>query len=301
MQTSRSYNQADFKQAVESASVADVAILILGEESILSGEAHCRADIGLPGCQQQLIDAISQTDTPIVLVIMAGRPLTIETVLPKVDAVLFAWHPGTMGGPAIADLLFGKACPSGKLPVTFPRKVGQVPIYYAQKHSGKPATEQAFVHMDDIPVHSPQTSLGMAATHLDTHFSPLFPFGFGLSYTQFSYQNLELSHKTLKLGETLAVRVLLTNIGDTDGEEIAQLYIRDLVGSVTRPVKELKDFKRVKLAAGNSEWVTFELSTDKLAFYNRNMQLKTEAGQFHLWLGACSQTGLKDEFEIIDD
>jgi beta-glucosidase len=300
MQTSRSYNQADFKQAVESASVADVAILILGEESILSGEAHCRADIGLPGCQQQLIDAISQTDTPIVLVIMAGRPLTIETVLPKVDAVLFAWHPGTMGGPAIADLLFGKACPSGKLPVTFPRKVGQVPIYYAQKHSGKPATEQAFVHMDDIPVHSPQTSLGMAATHLDTHFSPLFPFGFGLSYTQFSYQNLELSHKTLKLGETLAVRVLLTNIGDTDGEEIAQLYIRDLVGSVTRPVKELKDFKRVKLAAGNSEWVTFELSTDKLAFYDRNMQLKTEAGKFHLWLGACSQTGLKDEFEIID-
>ena len=301
MQTSRSHDQADFKQAVESASAADLAILILGEESILSGEAHCRAEIGLPGCQEQLIDAIAQTSTPIVLVIMAGRPLTIETVLPKVAAVLFAWHPGTMGGPAIADLLFGKACPSGKLPVTFPRKVGQVPIYYAQKHSGKPATEKGFVHMDDIPVHSPQTSLGMAATHLDTHFSPLFPFGFGLSYTQFSYQNLELSHKTLKLGETLVVRVLLTNIGDTDGEEIAQLYIRDLVGSVTRPVKELKDFKRVKLAAGNSEWVTFELSTGKLAFYDRNMQLKTETGQFHLWLGACSQTGLKDEFEIIDD
>jgi beta-glucosidase len=301
MQTSRSHDQADFKQAVKSASTADVAILILGEESILSGEAHCRAEIGLPGCQEQLINAIAETGTPIVLVIMAGRPLTIENVLPKVDAVLFAWHPGTMGGPAIADLLFGKAYPSGKLPVTFPRKVGQVPIYYAQKHSGKPATEQAFVHMDDIPVHSPQTSLGMAATHLDTHFSPLFPFGFGLSYTQFSYQNLELSHKTLKLGETLSVRVLLTNIGDTDGEEIAQLYIRDLVGSVTRPVKELKDFKRVKLAAGNSEWITFKLSTDKLAFYDRDMQLKTETGQFHLWLGACSQTGLKDEFEIIDD
>lgn len=300
MQTSRSHDQTDFKQAVKSASIADVAILILGEESILSGEAHCRAEIGLPGCQEQLIDAIAQTGTPIVLVIMAGRPLTIETILPKVDAVLFAWHPGTMGGPAISDLLFGKASPSGKLPVTFPRKVGQVPIYYAQKHSGKPATEQAFVHMDDIPVHSPQTSLGMAATHLDTHFSPLFPFGFGLSYTQFSYQNLELSHKTLKLGETLVVRVLLTNIGDTEGEEIAQLYIRDLVGSVTRPVKELKDFKRVKLAAGTSEWITFELSTDKLAFYDRNMQLVTEAGQFKLWLGGCSQTGLQDAFEIID-
>ena len=301
MQTSRSYNQADFKQAVDSASAADVAVLILGEESILSGEAHCRAEIGLPGCQEQLIDAIAQTGTPIVLVIMAGRPLTIEDILPKVDAVLFAWHPGTMGGPAIADLLFGKACPSGKLPVTFPRKVGQVPIYYAQKHSGKPATEATYVHMDDIPVRSPQTSLGMAATHLDTHFSPLFPFGFGLSYTQFHYQNLEISSKTLHLGETLTIKVLLTNTGKIEGEEVVQLYIRDLVGSVTRPVKELKDFKRVKLAAGESDYITFDLCTDKLAFYDRNMQLNIEAGQFHLWVGGCSQTGLRDEFEMIDD
>ena len=300
MQTSRSHDQADFIQAVDSAAAADVAVLILGEESILSGEAHCRAEIGLPGCQEQLIDVIAQTGTPIVLVIMAGRPLTIEAILPKVDAILFAWHPGTMGGPAIADLLFGNASPSGKLPVTFPRKVGQVPIYYAQKHSGKPATEAAYVHMDDIPVRSPQTSLGMAATHLDTYFSPLFAFGFGLTYTQFSYQNLELSCKTLHPGETLAIGVLLTNTGNMDGEEIVQLYIRDLVGSVTRPVKELKDFKRVNLAKGESKWVTFNLSTHKLAFYDRNMQLKIEAGQFSLWLGGCSQTGLQDEFEIID-
>jgi beta-glucosidase len=301
MQTSRSHGQENFKQAIDSAAVADVAILILGEESILSGEAHCRAEIGLPGCQEQLIEAIAQTGTPIVLVIMAGRPLTIETILPKVDAVLFAWHPGTMGGPAVADLLFGNASPSGKLPVTFPRKVGQVPIYYAQKKSGKPATEAAYMHMDDIPIRSPQTSLGMAATHLDTHFSPLFAFGFGLTYTQFSYQNLELSCKQLYSGETLAIGVLLTNTGNMDGEEIVQLYIRDLVGSVTRPVKELKDFKRVKLAVGESEWVTFNLSMHKLAFYDRNMQLKIEAGQFSLWLGGCSQTGLQDEFEIIND
>lgn len=301
MTTSRSHDQSAFKQAVESATAADVAVLILGEESILSGEAHCRAEINLPGCQEQLIDAIALTGTPTVLVIMAGRPLTIESILPKVNAVLFAWHPGTMGGPAIADLIFGKASPSGKLPVTFPRKVGQVPIYYGQKHSGKPATEAAFVHMDDIPVHSPQTSLGMAATHLDTHFSPLFPFGFGLSYTQFSYQNLELSQKTLNHTDVLVVRALLTNTGNTDGEEIVQLYIRDRVGSVTRPVKELKDFKRVQLAAGKSKWITFELSTDKLAFYDRNMQFNTEAGQFHLWLGGCSQTGLQDEFEIINE
>jgi beta-glucosidase len=301
MQTSRSHDQADFIQAVDSAATADVAVLILGEESILSGEAHCRAEIGLPGCQEQLIEAIAQTGTPIVLVIMAGRPLTIEAVLPKVNAVLFAWHPGTMGGQAIADLLFGEACPSGKLPVTFPRKVGQVPIYYAQKHSGKPATEAAYVHMDDIPVQSPQTSLGMAASHLDTHFSPLFPFGFGLSYTQFSYQNLQLNCNSLRSGETLVIKVLLTNIGNNNGEEIVQLYIRDLVGSVTRPVKELKDFRRVKLAAGKSEWVTFELSTHKLAFYDRNMQLNLEPGQFQIWLGGCSQSGPQDEFEIIDD
>ena len=301
MQTSRSHDQTDFKLAVETAAAADIAILVLGEESILSGEAHCRAEISLPGCQEQLIDAIAQTGTPIVLVIMAGRPLTIEAILPKVDAILFAWHPGTMGGPAIADILFGKATPTGKLPVTFPRKVGQVPIYYGQKHSGKPASEEAYVHMDNIPVRSAQTSLGMAATHLDTHFSPLFPFGFGLSYTQFSYQNIELNPKTYSKGETLLVRVLLTNIGNTDGEEIVQLYIRDLVGSVTRPVKELKDFKRISLAAGKSEWVTFTLSTDELAFYDRNMQLNTEAGQFHLWLGGCSQTGLQVEFEITND
>ena len=301
MQTSRSHDQTDFKLAVETAAAADIAILVLGEESILSGEAHCRAEISLPGCQEQLIDAIAQTGTPIVLVIMAGRPLTIEAILPKVDAILFAWHPGTMGGPAIADILFGIATPTGKLPVTFPRKVGQVPIYYGQKHSGKPASEEAYVHMDNIPVRSAQTSLGMAATHLDTHFSPLFPFGFGLSYTQFSYQNIELNPKTYSKGETLLVRVLLTNIGNTDGEEIVQLYIRDLVGSVTRPVKELKDFKRISLAAGKSEWVTFTLSTDELAFYDRNMQLNTEAGQFHLWLGGCSQTGLQVEFEITND
>jgi beta-glucosidase len=301
MTTSRSYDQTGFQQAIESATVANVAVLILGEESILSGEAHCRAEINLPGCQEQLIDAIAQTGTPIVLVIMAGRPLTIEAIMPKVDAVLYAWHPGTMGGPAIADLIFGNAYPSAKLPVTFPRKVGQIPIYYGQKHSGKPATEEAYVHMDDIPVRTPQTSLGMAATHLDTHFSPLFPFGFGLSYTQFSYHNLEVSHKQLNLGETLGVRVMLTNTGDMDGEEIVQLYLRDLVGSVTRPVKELKDFKRVKLTAGKSEWVTFNLSTDKLAFYDRNMQFNTEAGQFHLWVGGCSQTGLHDTFELLDE
>jgi beta-glucosidase len=299
LQTSRSNDQSDFQQSIDAAIEADVVVLILGEEAILSGEAHCRAEINLPGCQEQLIEKISETGTPIVLVIMAGRPLTIESVLPKVDAVLYVWHPGTMGGPAIADLLFGKASPSGKLPVTFPRKVGQVPIYYGQKHSGKPATEDNYIHMNDIPVRAPQTSLGMAATHLDTHFSPLFPFGFGLSYTKFTYQNIELNNNMICIGDDLHISILVTNTGDMYGEEIVQLYIRDLVGNVTRPVKELKDFKRIKLAADASELVTFDLSTDKLAFYDRHMQLITEPGQFHLWVGGCSQTGLKTEFEII--
>lgn len=301
LETSRSTDQSGFQQTLDEMKHADVAILVMGEESILSGEAHCRAEIGLPGCQEELIAAVSKTDTPIVLVIMAGRPLTLETVLPNVDALLFSWHPGTMGGPAISDILFGKANPSAKLPVTFPRKVGQIPLYYGQKHSGKPVTEHNFVHMDDIERRAAQTSLGMSASHLDTHFSPLFPFGFGLSYSNFIYQNLRLDRHSFLVEDTIIVTIELTNQGHIPGEEIVQLYIRDLVGSVTRPVKELKDFKRISLDPGESKQVTFRLPTDKLAFYNRDMQLSVEPGKFHLWVGGSSQTGLRTEFDIVNE
>ncbi|WOH37054.1 beta-glucosidase BglX [Thalassotalea fonticola] len=297
---SRSHNQDEFERAVAIATSADVAMLFLGEESILSGEAHCRSTIDLPGCQEQLISAISKTGTPIVLVVMAGRPLTLTNIVDKVDSILYAWHPGTMGGPAIADLIFGVESPSGKLPVTFPRTVGQIPLYYAQKHTGKPATEASFVHMNDVPERAAQTSLGMAATHLDTHFSPLFHFGFGLSYSQFAYSNITLSDANISLGETLTISAQLTNTGEFAAEEIAQLYIRDLVGSVTRPIKELKGFQRVHLTAGETTTITFELSTDDLAFYDRKMQLNAEPGQFHLWVGGSSEATLRTEFYISD-
>jgi beta-glucosidase len=301
MDTSRSDDQSGFSDAINIAKSSSVAIMFLGEESILSGEAHCRSEISLPGCQEQLIAEIAATGTPIILVVMAGRPLTLEKILPNVDAVLYSWHPGTMGGLAISDLLFGVHSPSGKLPVTFPRTVGQIPLYYGQKNTGKPATRESFIHMNDIPVRAPQTSLGMSATHLDTHFTPLFCFGYGLSYTTFRYQNISLSRHEITLGESLEVSVELSNLGHVDAEEVVQLYIRDLVGNVTRPVKELKGFKRVHLEAGQSEIISFTLRSADLAFYDRKMRLRAEPGQFHVWIGGSSETKLRAEFEIHDE
>jgi beta-glucosidase len=299
MQTSRSNTAEELDAAVNSAANSDLAVMVLGEESILSGEAHSRADINLPGCQVELIEAIERTGTPIVLVIMAGRPLTLENVVNKVDSILYAWHPGTMGGEAIADLLLGKANPSGKLPITFPRTVGQVPLYYAQKNSGKPASDQTFLHMNDIPVRAEQTSLGMTATHLDTHFSPLFPFGFGLSYSQFDYAQIQVDQAQISLGQHLTVSAQLTNSGDFAAEEVVQLYIRDLVGNVTRPIKELKGFQRVKLLPGESVEVKFDIHTDDLAFYDRKMEYRAESGMFHVWIGGSSDTEMRAEFEIL--
>ena len=297
--TSRSHNQEGFIEATQLAHSADVAVLILGEEAILSGEAHCRSNIDLPGCQEQLINAIYETGTPIILVIMAGRPITLEKILPKVDAVLFAWHPGTMAGPAIADLLFGETSPSGKLPVTFPRTVGQIPLYYGQKNTGRPPCDATFVDINDIEVRAPQTSLGMTSTHLDTHFSPLFPFGFGLSYTQFEYENINISRHVITMGEFVEITATISNVGYFDAEEIVQLYVRDLVGSVTRPIKELKGFQRIFLPAGQSKSVLFKIHTDELAFYDRQMKRITEPGLFNAWIGSNSDTGLKTEFEVI--
>jgi beta-glucosidase len=298
METSRCNHHDGFNEAVQFAQSADIAVMILGEEAILSGEAHCRSNINLPGCQEQLINAIYETGTPIVLVIMAGRPITLQPILSKVDAVLFAWHPGTMGGPAITELLFGEECPSGKLPVTFPRTVGQIPLYYGQKNTGRPASEESYVDINQIETKAPQTSLGMTSTHLDTHYSPLFPFGFGLSYTQFEYKNIKVNEYCIPMGASLKIEATITNTGNFNAEEVVQLYIRDLVGSVTRPVKELKGFKRIFLPAGKSETIAFTLHTDELAFYDRHMDFKTEPGLFNVWIGGNSDTELKTEFEV---
>ena len=296
MQHSRSKAGPAFDQAVAMARDSDVAIVFLGEESILSGEAHSRADIGLPGDQVELVRRLSATGTPIVAVIMAGRPLTLTDIIDEVDAILFAWHPGTMGGPAIADLLFGAESPSGKLPASFPRMVGQVPIYYSQKNTGKPPSPDQVVHIDDIDPKALQTSLGMTAFHLDAGYKPLFPFGFGLSYAEFHYDRIRVGVPVIRIGESVTISADVSNRGGIVADEVVQLYVRDLVGSVTRPVKELKGFCRVRLEPGETVTVSFELHTDELAFCGRDMRFAVEPGQFQAWIGGDSETELGTTF-----
>jgi len=298
--TTRSRTTDGFERALEVARDADVVLMFLGEESILSGEAHCRANIDLPGNQAELVREVRALGNPIVAVIMAGRPLTLANIIDEVDAVLFAWHPGSQGGPAIADLLFGIECPSGKLPVTFPRMVGQVPIYYSHRNTGKPPSPQEIIHMDDIPPFAAQTSHGMTSFFLDAGHTPQFPFGHGLSYTRFDYSDLELIAAEIVPGESMDVAVTVTNVGERPGEEVVQLYVRDLVGSITRPVRELKGFTRVRLDPGASQRITFSLATEDLGFYGRHMNFVTEPGRFHLWIGGSSTAELCAEFRIVD-
>jgi len=301
METTRSRSTEHFELARSAAASSDAVVVFLGEESILSGEAHSRANIDLPGNQIDLVRMLRETGKPIIAVILAGRPLTLQNIIEDVDAILFAWHPGTMGGPAIADVLFGVESPSGKLPVTFPRMVGQVPIYYAHKNTGKPATPETYVHLDDLPVKAPQTTYGMTSHHLDAGYEPLYPFGYGLSYTRFSYADIESSKRQIEIDESLTVQAVVRNEGSVEAEEIAQLYVRDLVGNVTRPVRELKGFQRLRLRPGESRTVSFVLSPEDLAFYGRDMRLMTEAGDFHVWIGGSSDAGLRAEFTIVDD
>ncbi|MEM1438433.1 MAG: glycoside hydrolase family 3 N-terminal domain-containing protein [Pseudomonadota bacterium] len=295
---SRSRDTSDLAAACELAAEADVVVLGLGEESILSGEAHCRADIELPGAQRELVHAVRAAGKPVVGVILAGRPLTLSSVINDFDALLYAWHPGIEAGPAIADILLGDVSPSGKLPITFPSVVGQVPIYYNHKMSGKPPLPGQVAHIDSLHTRAPQTSLGMSAYHLDAGHRPLFPFGFGLSYGQFHYHDLHLDRHELSVGDTLTVSVRVTNHGALGGDEVAQLYVRDLVGNVTRPVRELKGFKRVSIAAGETATVRFQLHTDDLGFYDRNDQWRVEPGAFQLWVGGDSNADLESGFYL---
>ncbi len=285
---------------MEAAAQSDVAIMFMGEESILSGEAHCRADIDLPGAQGELVRRIRATGKPVVAVILAGRPLTLGDIVDQVDALLFAWHPGTQGGAAIADLLFGIESPSGKLPATFPRMVGQVPIYCGQKNTGKPPSADTVVHIDDIEPMAPQTSFGMTAFHLDAGYTPLFPFGYGLSYSEFHYDNLTLDREVVRKGDALRIGVDVRNTGDSAATEVVQLYVRDLVGDVTRPVRELKGFRRIRLEPGQTSTVSFGLSTDDLAFYGRDDRLIVEPGEFDLWVGGSSEASLGRRFRVIE-
>lgn len=295
---SRDKSTANFGKAKQAAASSDVAIVFLGEESILSGEAHSLSNINLIGVQSELLKEVKSAGKPVVLVVMAGRPLTIERDLPYADAVLYNFHPGTMGGPAILDLLFGKANPSGKLPVTFVREVGQIPMYYNHNNTGRPAPEGSVMTLDEIPVEAGQTSLGNTSFYLDSGKNPLYPFGFGLSYSKFEYSNLTLSATDIAIGGELIARATVKNTSSVDGVEIVQLYIRDLVGSIARPVKELKGFDRIALKAGESQTVEFKLTTDDLAFFGRDLQKRAEAGDFNLWIGPNSQEGLMAKFSI---
>jgi len=296
---SRDKSTANFEKAKQAVASADIAVVFLGEEAILSGEAHSLSNINLIGVQSDLLKAVKSIGKPVVLVIMAGRPLTIERDLPYADAILYNFHPGTMGGPAILDLIFGKANPSGKLPVTFVREVGQIPMYYNHNNTGRPAPEKVMT-LDDIELEAGQTSLGNTSFYLDSGKDPLYPFGYGLSYSTFEYSNLVLSSSTIRMDETLTVKATLKNTGSVDGTEVAQLYIQDIVGSIVRPVKELKGFQKIHLKAGEEKIIEFRLSKEDLAFYGRDLIKKAESGDFNVWIGGDSNAGLTGVFSLID-
>ncbi|WP_110513035.1 beta-glucosidase BglX [Herpetosiphon llansteffanensis] len=290
----RSTDDGLFDEAVAAAQTADVVLAFLGEDAGLSGEAHSRAFIDLPGAQLALVDALVATGKPVVAVVMAGRSLVLGELQDKVQAILYAWHPGTMAGPAIADLLFGLDNPSGRLPISFPRTVGQVPVYYNRKNTGRPPSEDA----PSIPTGTPLDPSGFTSSYLDVDHRPLFAFGYGLSYTTFDYRNIRLSSPKIGFDQTLSISATITNTGNYAGAEVVQLYIRDLVGSMTRPIKELKGFQRIALEPGQSQEVTFELRSADLSFHNNAMQKIAEPGEFHVWVAPNSLGGLQASFEL---
>ena len=298
-QTKFGNNFDDVKAALAAAESADVVLLFVGEEEALSGEAHCRTDLTLPGGQSELVQIVAaSSDVPVVMVVMAGRPLTIGPEVALVDALLYAWHPGTMGGPALADLLLGVVSPSGKLPVSFPKSVGQVPLYYNHPNTGRPCPADY-----DVPsleeVSQPMPEMRRYRSHyVDSDPFPLFLFGFGLTYTDFEYYDLEISRSSIKEGQALAVRVRVTNAGSRAAVETVQLYTRDLVASVVRPVKELKDFRRIALEPGESTVVEFALPYEALGFFDEQEQFLVERGEFELAVGGSSDTALSTKFSV---
>jgi len=259
---------------------ADVIVLLLGEHPSRSGENANVSDLGLPAGQLQFLESMAAIGKPLVAVIFAGRPLVIPRVVALADSVLYAWHPGIEGGAALADVLFGRTEPGGRLPITFPRATGQVPIYYNHKNSGRPVTPYGQFRY----------------RYIDLPDGPLFPFGFGLTYTQFEYRDLHLSNERLK--NHLQVSATITNIGSRAGSEIVQLYVRDLVGSFTRPVRELKGFQHITLQPGESRTVTFTLTEEQLAFTRADGSFGVEPGAFHVWIAPHSGAGLQGEFRI---
>ena len=288
---SRDQSTVNFAKTVEAAKKSDVILFFAGEEAILSGEARCRADISLPGAQTQLLAELKKTGKPIVLIVMAGRPLTIGAETEMADAVLYSFHGGTMSGPGLANILTGKAVPSGRLPMTFPKMVGQIPFYYNRLNSGRPCAENA-VLLDDIPVGSPQFSIGASSYWLESTVEPLFPFGYGLSYTTFEYGETEINDDQFPL--TISCRI--TNTGNIDAYEVPQLYTRQLSGDLARPICELKGFQKIFIPAGETRTVTFSLTKEQLGYWHERHEgctshvwFATDDAAFRFWIAPDSR------------
>jgi beta-glucosidase len=274
---------AQHDQAISLARAADVAVIVVGEHPGRSGEASSIATLDLPAGQREMIEAAHDNGLKIVLVVLAGRPVSRSRELARADTVLYAWHGGVEGGHGVADLLFGYAGPSGKLPISMPRTVGQVPVYYSRKNTGRPGNP----------------GMNFTNGYIDLPASPLFPFGFGLSYTSFRYDCLDVSTPSFGTGGWDEFSAEITNTGDRSGTEVVQLYVRDLVGAVTRPVKELKGFQRVTLQPGEIRKVSFKLNAQDLWFAGPDDRPMIEPGQYHVWIGPSSAEGLQGEFKII--
>lgn len=280
--------EGDIPAAVAAVKQADVVLLVVGEGADLSGEGHSRTNLGLPGRQQELADAIAATGKPIVCVLMSGRPLVIPRLHSQVKALLVAWHGGIRAGRAVADILYGAANPSGRLTASWPRAEGQIPVYYSHKKTGRPATESG----------TRQFAEEFKSVYIDEPNSPLFSFGFGLSYTHFTYSDLWIAQTALTMDATLEAAVTVTNSGLRPGAEVVQLYVRDLVASITRPVKELKGFQKIWLELGEQQIVRFQIPVGELGFTGRDMRTVVEPGQFEVWVGPNSTEGLQGSFTV---
>jgi beta-glucosidase len=282
LKSSSDTSREGFAAALAAARGAESVVIFLGEEAALSGEAASRASLDIPGLQQELFLEVARSGKRIVAVILAGRPTTFHAIAARANAVLYAWHPGTMGGPAIADLLMGDISPSGRLPVTLPRTVGQVPIYYAQLPTGRPA--------------DPRNKF--TSKYLDVDVTPEYPFGHGLTYSKCEYSNPKVSAPRMKPGGALTFTADVTNKGDVEAAEVVQFYTRQLAASVARPVRQLRAYQRIVLKPAETRTVSFTLASSELAFYNARMQLVTEPGSFHAWIAPDSASGQKLEFQI---
>ncbi|WP_412476267.1 beta-glucosidase BglX [Flavobacterium sp. TBRC 19031] len=281
-------NEQLLAEALQIANQSDIIVAALGESAEMSGESSSRTNLEMPKAQKDLLQQLIKIGKPVVLVLFDGRPLVITEENKTVPAILNVWFPGSEAGYAIADVLFGEVNPSGKLSATFPRSVGQVPIYYAAKNTGRPLGNKN------------GNFEKFRSNYLDERNEPLFPFGYGLSYTSFKYSNLRLSANTMKFSDKLQATIEVTNTGNFDGKEVVQLYIRDLVGSVTRPVKELKGFKKISLKKGETKTVSFEITVEDLKFYNSDLQFVAEPGRFQLFIGTNSDATDKIDFDLVN-